>query len=167
MLVLIAFGVMNLPAMIGVALIIAIEKVWRFGEMFARVVGVSALVYAALVGIEPSLAPGLDPGVIMNDDMEMDDDMEAPVPAVEHDPMGMDTPRNAVTVGSVCSSPRTARSPCTCARLTRRLTAPLRTDVGGAPSSRTGLTAAGFTDPWAVHHGAAPRPSRCPNRAVR
>ena len=92
MLVLVAFGVMNLPAMIGVALIIAIEKVWRFGEMFARVVGVSALVYAALVGIEPSLAPGLDPGVIMNDDMEMDDDMEAPVPAVEHDPMGMETP---------------------------------------------------------------------------
>ena len=61
MLVLVAFGVMNLPAMIGVALIIAVEKVWRFGEMFARVVGVSALVYAALVGIEPSLAPGLDP----------------------------------------------------------------------------------------------------------
>ena len=91
MLVLIAFGVMNLPAMIGVALIIAIEKVWRFGEMFARVVGVSALVYAALVGIEPSLAPGLDPGVIMNDDMEMDDDVEAPVPTVEHDQMGMDT----------------------------------------------------------------------------
>lgn len=92
MLVLIAFGVMNLPAMIGVALIIAIEKVWRFGEMFARVVGVSALLYAALVAIEPSLAPGLDPGVIMNDDMKMDGDMEAPVPAVEHDPMGMETP---------------------------------------------------------------------------
>ena len=35
MLVLVAFGVMNLPAMIGVALIIAVEKVWRFGEAFA------------------------------------------------------------------------------------------------------------------------------------
>ena len=92
MLVLVAFGVMNLPAMVGVALIIAVEKVWRFGEMFARVVGVSALVYAALVGIEPALAPGLDPSVIMNDEMEMDDDMEAPVPAVEHDPMGTETP---------------------------------------------------------------------------
>jgi predicted metal-binding membrane protein len=75
MLVLLAFGVMNLPAMIGVAVVIAVEKVWRFGEAFARVVGVSALVYAALVGVEPSLAPGLDPNVIMNDDMEMDDDM--------------------------------------------------------------------------------------------
>ena len=48
MLVLVALGVMNLPAMIGVAVIIAVEKVWRFGETFARVVGVSALVYAAL-----------------------------------------------------------------------------------------------------------------------
>jgi hypothetical protein len=81
--------------MIGVALIIAIEKVWRFGERFARVVGATALVYAALVGIEPSLAPGLDPGVMMIDDMEMDDEIEAPVPAVEHDPMGMDTPADS------------------------------------------------------------------------
>ena len=89
MLVLLAFGVMNLPAMIGVAVIIAVEKVWRFGEVFARVVGVSALVYAVLVGIEPSLAPGLDPAVVMDDDMQMDDDMEAPVPAVEGDPMEM------------------------------------------------------------------------------
>jgi predicted metal-binding membrane protein len=71
MLVLIAFGVMNLAAMIGVALIIDVEKVWRFGEAFARVVGVSALVYTVFVGIEPSLAPGVDPTVVMDDDMEM------------------------------------------------------------------------------------------------
>jgi predicted metal-binding membrane protein len=88
MLVLLAFGVMNLPAMIGVAVIIAVEKVWRFGEVFARAVGVSALVYAVLVGIEPSLAPGLDPTVVM-EDMDMDDDMEAPMPAVEGYPMEM------------------------------------------------------------------------------
>ena len=37
MLVLIAFGVMNLAATIGVALVIAVEKLWRFGEVFARV----------------------------------------------------------------------------------------------------------------------------------
>jgi predicted metal-binding membrane protein len=92
MLVLLAFGVMNLPAMIGVAVIIAVEKVWRFGEVFARVVGVCALVYAVLVGVEPSLAPGLDPAVVMDDDMEMDDDMDAPVPAVEVDPMEMNPP---------------------------------------------------------------------------
>jgi predicted metal-binding membrane protein len=86
MLVLIALGVMNLPATIAVAIIIFVEKVWRFGEAFARVVGVSALVYAALVAIEPSLAPGLDPNV-MYDDMDMDDDMESPAPVVQ-DPMG-------------------------------------------------------------------------------
>ena len=90
MLVLIAFGVMNLAAMIGVALVIAVEKVWRFGEVFARVVGVSALIYAVLVGIEPSLAPGLDPNVVISDDMDMDGDMEAPVPA--GDPMGTEMP---------------------------------------------------------------------------
>jgi len=45
--------------------------VWRFGAVFARVVGVSALIYAALVGIEPSLAPGLDPTEIMDDQMDM------------------------------------------------------------------------------------------------
>ena len=90
MLVLIAFGVMNLAAMIGVALVIAVEKVWRFGELFARVVGVSALIFAVLVGIEPSLAPGLDPDVVINDDMDMDGDMETPVPAV--DPMSTEMP---------------------------------------------------------------------------
>jgi hypothetical protein len=90
MLVLIAFGVMNLAAMIGVAIVIAVEKVWRFGEVFARVVGVSALVFAVLVGIEPSLAPGLDPAVVVTDDMDMDGNMETPVPA--GDPMGTEMP---------------------------------------------------------------------------
>ena len=92
MLVLVALGVMNLPAMIGVAVIIAVEKVWRFGEAFARVVGVSAFVYAALVGIDPSLAPGLDPAVVMNDDMETDDDMETPMPDVEAPVPALDQP---------------------------------------------------------------------------
>ncbi len=90
MLVLIAFGVMNLAATIGVALVIAVEKMWRFGELFARVVGVSALIFAVLVGIEPSLAPGLDPDLVINDDMDMDGDMETPVPAV--DPMSTEMP---------------------------------------------------------------------------
>ena len=57
-------------------------------RVFARVVGVAALVYTVLVGIEPSLAPGLDPAVVV-EDMEMDDDMDAPVPAVEDDGMEM------------------------------------------------------------------------------
>ena len=91
MLTLLALGVMNLPAMIGVAVIIAVEKVWRFGEVFARLVGVSALVYAVLVGIDPSLAPGLDPDVVMHDDMEMHD-MGGSVPAVEDGPTYLEPP---------------------------------------------------------------------------
>jgi len=91
MLTLLALGVMNLPAMIGVAVIIAVEKVWRFGEVFARLVGVSALVYAVLVGIDPSLAPGLDPDVVMDDDMEMHD-MGGSVPAVEDGPTYLEPP---------------------------------------------------------------------------
>jgi predicted metal-binding membrane protein len=75
MLVLLAFGVMNLWATIVVAIIIAVEKVSRHGEAFARVVGVSALIYAGLVAIEPSFAPGLDPDLIMHDQM-IDEDMQ-------------------------------------------------------------------------------------------
>ncbi len=61
MLLMIAFGVMNVGAMVGLAAVIAIEKLWRHGETFARVVGVACLVFAVLVLFEPGLAPGLDP----------------------------------------------------------------------------------------------------------
>jgi predicted metal-binding membrane protein len=61
MLLLVAFGVMNLPAMVGLAVVIGIEKVWRYGQLFARLVGVAALVYAAALVARPSLAPGLNP----------------------------------------------------------------------------------------------------------
>lgn len=72
MLLMIAFGVMNIAAMIGLALVIAVEKVWRHGERFARVVGVAALVYAVALVFRPELAPGLDPGAVMTvTDMEM------------------------------------------------------------------------------------------------
>ena len=61
MLLMIAFGVMNVGAMVGLAAVIAIEKLWRHGEVFARVFGVACLVFAVLVIFEPGLAPGLDP----------------------------------------------------------------------------------------------------------
>ncbi|MFW2334769.1 DUF2182 domain-containing protein [Ilumatobacter sp.] len=61
MLLMIAFGVMNVGAMVGLAAVIAIEKLWRHGETFARVVGVACLVFAVVVLFEPGLAPGLDP----------------------------------------------------------------------------------------------------------
>jgi predicted metal-binding membrane protein len=65
MVLLVAFGVMNIPAMVGLALVITVEKVWSRGEAFARVVGVGALVYAVVLVFEPGLAPGLDPDMVM------------------------------------------------------------------------------------------------------
>ena len=64
MVVLVALGVMNLLAMAALALVIALEKRWRHGPAFARVVGVAALVYAVAVAVVPGLAPGLDPGAV-------------------------------------------------------------------------------------------------------
>jgi predicted metal-binding membrane protein len=65
MLLMIAFGVMNVAAMVGLAAVIAVEKVWRHGETFARAVGVVCLVFAVVLIFEPGLAPGLDPDSVM------------------------------------------------------------------------------------------------------
>jgi predicted metal-binding membrane protein len=59
MIVLVAVGVMNIPAMVALAGVILIEKVWRHGPTFSRAVGVFLLVVAALVPFIPSLLPGL------------------------------------------------------------------------------------------------------------
>lgn len=59
MLLMIAFGVMNLFAMVALAAVIAIEKQWRHGERFARATGVVALVLAVMVVFFPEIAPGL------------------------------------------------------------------------------------------------------------
>ena len=75
MLVMVAFGVMNIAAMVGLALVIAVEKHWRHGERFARAVGIVAVVWAIAIVIDPSVAPGLDPDAIMNMDMNNDMDM--------------------------------------------------------------------------------------------
>ena len=55
---------------------IAVEKLWRHGERFARAVGAAALIYAVVVAFAPQLAPGLDPDRTVPDgrmpmDMEM------------------------------------------------------------------------------------------------
>ncbi len=65
MVLMVAFGVMNLAAMVGLAVIIAVEKVWRHGEQFARAVGVAAIGCAIAVVFVPELAPGLDPNAVM------------------------------------------------------------------------------------------------------
>ena len=69
--VLIAVGVMNIPAMLILAGTVTVEKLWSHGIGFARVVGAVALVLAAAVVWVPSLAPGLigsptGPQMVMN-----------------------------------------------------------------------------------------------------
>ncbi len=57
--VLLAVGVMNLPAMLLLTVVVLLEKLWSRGVGVARAVGVAALVLAALVAVAPQLAPGL------------------------------------------------------------------------------------------------------------
>jgi predicted metal-binding membrane protein len=59
MILLVAVGAMNIPVMAALAGVILLEKVWRHGTAFSRVVGVSLLVIAALALFLPSLLPGL------------------------------------------------------------------------------------------------------------
>jgi predicted metal-binding membrane protein len=59
MLVLVAVGVMNIGAMVVLAVIIFVEKIWRHGAGLSKVVGVAFLVMAALVPFAPWLLPGL------------------------------------------------------------------------------------------------------------
>ncbi|MGH9086120.1 MAG: DUF2182 domain-containing protein [Acidimicrobiales bacterium] len=76
MVLMVAFGVMNLLAMAGLAVAIGIEKHWRHGRGFARAVGVAALILAFVVIVEPRVAPGLDPGGLSDgEQMEMQSGM--------------------------------------------------------------------------------------------
>jgi len=52
-------GVMNLAAMVVLAVVVLAEKLWAHGELLARVVGVAALALAVAVIWVPDLAPGL------------------------------------------------------------------------------------------------------------
>ena len=90
MLVMVAFGVMNMAAMVGLALVIAVEKHWRHGEKFARLVGIVAVVWAVAIVIDPSVAPGLDPDAVMDMDMDMDMDEDMDMDMDEDMDMDMD-----------------------------------------------------------------------------
>ena len=77
MVALVAVGVMNVPVMIGLALLIALEKQWRFGELLAKVAGAASLMFAVAVIFDAGLAPGLvDDGA----PMDMDGGEEMPMP---------------------------------------------------------------------------------------
>lgn len=69
MILLIAVGVMNIPVMVALALLIALEKQWKHGEALARLAGVVALVFAGVVAFDANLAPGL---IDRDDHMDMD-----------------------------------------------------------------------------------------------
>lgn len=59
MALLVAFGLMNLAAMIVLAAVVLAEKTGPWGFRLSRVLGVTALVLAVVVVFEPHLAPGL------------------------------------------------------------------------------------------------------------
>jgi len=61
MALLVAFGLMNLAAMIVLAAIVLVEKAGPWGHRLSQLLGVTALVLAVLVIFEPHLAPGLVP----------------------------------------------------------------------------------------------------------
>jgi predicted metal-binding membrane protein len=68
MVILIAVGVMNVAAMVGLAALVLIEKVWRWGPTAGRLAGVAALALAVATIWLPWLAPGLHtaPPMMMN-----------------------------------------------------------------------------------------------------
>jgi predicted metal-binding membrane protein len=55
----VVLGVMNLAAMVALAVVVLVEKLWVHGEVLARAVGVAALALAVAVIWLPALAPGL------------------------------------------------------------------------------------------------------------
>jgi predicted metal-binding membrane protein len=66
MLVLVAVGVMNIPAMILLAVVIFLEKLWRRGQLLTRLVGVAFLAVAVAAALNPSLLPALRPASAMD-----------------------------------------------------------------------------------------------------
>jgi predicted metal-binding membrane protein len=59
MILLVAVGAMNIPAMVALAGVIFVEKVWRHGAGFAAAVGVALLAAAVFTIFSTALVPGL------------------------------------------------------------------------------------------------------------
>jgi Predicted metal-binding integral membrane protein len=62
MLVLVPFGLMNLPWMAAITLIVFVEKVWQHGKIVSYLVGYALIFLCLLVWIIPSLVPDLHLG---------------------------------------------------------------------------------------------------------
>jgi predicted metal-binding membrane protein len=61
MLILVAVGVMNIPAMVALTIVIFAEKLLRHGLLIARLIGISFFGTAVVAVIFPNLFPGLKP----------------------------------------------------------------------------------------------------------
>lgn len=59
MALMLSFGLMNISAMVALTVVCLIEKIWVWGVLFARAVGVAALIMAIVVFLKPNLAPWL------------------------------------------------------------------------------------------------------------
>jgi predicted metal-binding membrane protein len=59
MVILLAVGVMNVAWMVGLAVVIFLEKTWRFGKGFGIAFGIALIVLAVIVPSHPGLIPGL------------------------------------------------------------------------------------------------------------
>ena len=55
----VVLGVMNVAAMVVLAVVVLVEKLWINGEVLARAVGVAALALAVAAIWVPALTPGL------------------------------------------------------------------------------------------------------------
>ena len=61
MALLVAFGLMNLIAMVVLTAVVLVEKTGPSGRRFSRALGIASLVLAVVVIFQPHLAPGLQP----------------------------------------------------------------------------------------------------------
>lgn len=59
MVVLVAVGVMNVAVMAALAVVVFLEKLWKWGPQLSRGVGVALLIAGALAPWQPWLLPGL------------------------------------------------------------------------------------------------------------
>jgi predicted metal-binding membrane protein len=58
MLAFVAVGLMNIPWMVALTLIVLAEKVWRYGDHLAKVVGVGLVLVGILTAVDPRLILG-------------------------------------------------------------------------------------------------------------
>jgi predicted metal-binding membrane protein len=64
MALLLVVGVMNLLAMVGIAALVVVEKLWIHGAGAGRIAGLALLALAVTAIWVPSVAPGLHPGTM-------------------------------------------------------------------------------------------------------